>query len=80
MAHHCLRVIEVDFPPTSVRELEELLAIHDGVGPGLKWHASLDGDVVGEVERPGSGSISAIRRRSTTSWSAAAVTAMAQPR
>ena len=54
LTHHCLRVIEVDFPATSVCELGELLAIHDGVGPGLVWRASLDGDVVGEVERPGS--------------------------
>jgi hypothetical protein len=53
LTHHCLRVVEVDLPATSVCELGELLAIHDGVGPGLIWRATLDGDVVGEVQRPG---------------------------
>ena len=54
LTHHRLGVVEVDLPVTSVRELGELLAIHDGVGPGLVRRATLDGDVVGEVGRPGS--------------------------
>jgi hypothetical protein len=49
----CLGVIQVDFPATSVGELGELLAIHDGVGAGLIGRATLDGDVVREVEWPG---------------------------
>ena len=54
LTFHLLRVVEVDFPVTSVRELGEHLAIHDRVGAGLIWRATLDGDVVGEVRRPGS--------------------------
>ena len=54
LTHDCLRVVDVDFPATGVRDLGQLLAVHDGVGPRLVWRATLDGDVVGEVERPGS--------------------------
>jgi hypothetical protein len=54
LTDHCLRVKHLDFPVASVCELGELLAVHDGVGPSLIRHATLDGDVVGEVERPGS--------------------------
>ena len=50
---HGLGVIQVDVPATCVSEFGELLAIHDGVGPGLIGHPTLDSDVVGEVERPG---------------------------
>ena len=69
LTHHRLGVVEVDVPATSVCELGELLAIHDGVGPGLIRRATLDGDVVGEVGRPGSerdrdGSARAARLRS----------------
>ena len=34
--------------------LGQHLAVHDGVGAGLVGHATLHGDVLGEVERPGS--------------------------
>jgi hypothetical protein len=50
----CLGVIEVDFPVACVRELRKHLAIHDGVGAGLIWGATLDGYVVREVHGPGS--------------------------
>ena len=49
-----LRVVEVDFPVASVRELGQHLAIHDGVGAGFIGRAPLDGDVGGEVQWPGS--------------------------
>ena len=50
---HRLGVIQMDFPATTVRELGELLAIHDRVSPGLIGRATLDGDVVREVKRSG---------------------------
>jgi hypothetical protein len=53
LTDHCLRVIPVDLPATSVGELGELLAVHDRVGPGLVGWATLDGDVLGEVKGPG---------------------------
>jgi hypothetical protein len=53
LTDHCLRVIPVDLPATSVGELGELLAVHDRVGSGLVGWATLDGDVLGEVQRPG---------------------------
>jgi len=37
-----------------MREVGEYLAIHDGVGAGLVRRAKLNGDVIGEVGRPGS--------------------------
>jgi hypothetical protein len=36
-----------------VGELVEHLAVHDGVDPGLIGRTTLDGDVVGEVQRSG---------------------------
>jgi hypothetical protein len=127
-----LRIEKVNLPATHVSTLRQHLAVHDRVGPGRIRQATLDGDVVREVGRPGSqrhrddwfgqrggdllqrrgcsadartsatilaaaasprglascsigaagipGSISSIRRRSTTTWPADAVTATAQPR
>jgi hypothetical protein len=43
----------VDLPVTRECELAELLAVHDRVGSGLVGRATLHGDVVGEVRRPG---------------------------
>ena len=68
MIYHCLRVVQMNFPAAGVRELGELLAIHDGVGPSLIGRATLDGDVVGksnghlrsESDRTGAGSAVAI--------------------
>ena len=51
---HVLGVVEVDIPAACVCEFGQHLAVHDGVGAGLVRRATLDGDVVGEVERPGS--------------------------
>ena len=45
------RVVEVDLPVTSMRDIGEYVAIDDGVGASLIWHPTLDGDVVGEVRR-----------------------------
>ena len=47
-----LGVVAVDLPAAVVGELGEQLAVHDRVGAGLVRRAALDGDVVGEVERP----------------------------
>ena len=52
LIYHGLSVIEVDFPATSVGDLGECLAIHDGVGAGLIRRATLDGNVLGELGRP----------------------------
>ena len=54
LAFYVLRIVEMDLPIASVGELRKHLAIHDGVGAGFVWRATLDGDVVGEVQRPGS--------------------------
>src|SRR5688572_17665483 len=68
LTYYFLRVIEVDFPATSVCELGEHLAIHDAVGAALIRRVTLDSDVVGkssgqarsEIETTGSGSTVAI--------------------
>ena len=52
LIYHCRGVIEVNFPAASVRELGEGMAIHYGVGAGLKRRTALDGDVLGELWRP----------------------------
>ena len=49
-----LGVEEVDVPAAVACEFSEHFAVHDGVGAALIWHATLDGDVLGEVGGPGS--------------------------
>ena len=49
-----LGVEELDVPAARARTLGEHLAVHDRVGTSFVGWATLDADVVGEVDRPGS--------------------------
>ena len=44
-----LGVVEVNFPIPCMREVDEYLAIHDGVGAGFIRRAKLNGYVIGEI-------------------------------
>jgi hypothetical protein len=74
LTEHRLGVIEMDVPAARVGELGELLAVHDRVGPGLVGRTTLDGDLAGEVGRPGPGEI-----ERTGAGSAAASSSNAAP-
>ena len=50
---HIRGVIEVDGPAARACELGQHLAVHDGVGAALVGRTALEGDVRGEVGRPG---------------------------
>ena len=50
---YLLGVVEAHLPTPFSTELGEDLAVHDRVGPALVRHPAENGDVVGEVVRPG---------------------------
>ncbi len=54
LALHILGVIEMDVPTACAGTLSQHPPVHDGVGTGFVGCATLDGDVVGKVERPSS--------------------------